>query len=105
LIRHAGTFSPVFPLPVAMIELPFRTPLMTAVGLPPLFPPCGRAAGRAAIAVSAIAVLTDPENRPAPAANPMPQNHAVFRHVRPQAGLDNGDRSCQVRTFCCEVTC
>jgi hypothetical protein len=98
LIRHRSAFSPVFPLPVAMIEPPLRTPLMTTVSAPPLFEPRGRAAGWTAIAVSAIAVLTDPENRPAAAAKPLPQNLAMYCHVRPQAGLDNGDRSCQVRT-------
>jgi len=103
LIRHAQLrlAVPIRPLPVAMIQPPFQTPLMAAVGPPALFEPCGGAAGGAAIAMAAITVLADPEHRltSAAATNPLPQNHfAVSRHVRRGRGLDNGSRSCQVRT-------
>jgi hypothetical protein len=36
--------------------------------------------------MSAIAVLTDPEDRPAAGANPLPQNHVMSRHIRPLGG-------------------
>jgi hypothetical protein len=104
LIRHArptGLAVSIFPLPVAMVQSSFRTPLVPAVGAASL-PEAGfSAASGAAIAVSAIAVRTDPEHRVATtaAANPLPENHfAMSRHPCLRAGLDNGNRSWQVRT-------
>jgi hypothetical protein len=87
-------------LPVAIIQLAFRAPLVAAVGTAPLLKPRFSAAGRTAVAPSTITVLTDPEHRVAAfaAANPLPENDfAMSLHVRPQTGLDNGSRSCQVK--------
>jgi hypothetical protein len=77
-----------------MIQPSFSTLLVAAVGAPPS-PElgCGATSG-AAIAVSAIAVLTDPEHRVASAAKPLTENYfAMNCHARPQTGLDNGNRS------------
>jgi hypothetical protein len=103
LIRHASwrVTLAVGTLPVAMIEPALRTPLVAAVGSTVLSPPGFTAAHRAAIALSAITVLTDPEHRmtSTAAANPLPQNHfARKRHVHPRRGLDNGSQSWQVKT-------
>lgn len=113
LIRHArgarplGTARPVFALAVTMIQPPLRAPLMTAIGAPPLLKPGLGAASRAAIALPAIAVPTDPEHRVAfaAAANPLSENRfAMERHPRRQAALDNGSRSWQVQDIYC-ATC
>ena len=88
-------------LPVAMIELSFRASLMAVVG--PAALPAARfeAAGLAAVTLSPVAVPADPEHCVASNrwTNPLTKNHlAMTIHVRPEAGLDNGDRSWQVRT-------
>jgi hypothetical protein len=60
----------------------------------------GTATG-AAIALSVITMLTDPEHcmTSAAAANPLPENRcALSRHTRHRRGLDNGNGSWQVRT-------
>jgi hypothetical protein len=84
----------VFPLSVTMIELPFGTLLVAAVGAPPLVAAGLLAALFAAVAMSAIAVRTDEENRVAALtkASPLPQNRFAMnrRHASSQAGLDNG---------------
>ena len=103
LIRHASwrVTLAVGTLPVAMIEPALRTLLVAAVGSTVLSPPGFTAAHRAAIALSAITVLTDPEHRmtSTAAAKPLPQNHfARKRHARRRRRLDNGSRSWQVRT-------
>ncbi len=103
LIRHASVrpSTAILPLPVAMVQSSFRTALVTVVSPASLLEPCDGAAGRAAIALSAITVLADEEDRAASAAaaNPLPKNDfAVNGHARPWAGLDNGNRSWQVRT-------
>jgi hypothetical protein len=103
LIRHAAPrlAAPIFPLPVAMVQPSFRAPLVSVVGAAALLESSFHAAGGAAIALSAITVLADPEHRvaSAAAANPLPENHfARNGHAPPQAGLDNGNRSWQVRT-------
>lgn len=88
-------------LPVAMIEPALRTLLVAAVGSTVLSPPGFAAAHLAAIALSAVTMLTDPEHRmtSTAAANSLPQNHfARKRHARPRRGLDNGSQSWQVRT-------
>ena len=65
----------VFSLSVAMIESPFQTPLVATVGPSTLAKPRLAPACQAAIALSAITVLTDPEHRltSTAAANPLPQ--------------------------------
>jgi hypothetical protein len=77
-----------------MIELPFRALLVASVGVPPLLPAGLLAALIAAVAVSAVAVRADEENRVAALtkANPLPQNRFAMnhRHASSQAGLDNG---------------
>ena len=98
MIRHARLrltqAAPVRLLAIAMIEPPFRALLVASVGGPPL--PAARllAALGAAIAVSAIAVRADEENRLAALtkANLLPQNRFAVnhRHASSQAGLDNG---------------
>ena len=92
---------PIPALPITMIEPSFRTSLVAAVGATPLMPPGFGAASEAAIALSAITVLTDIEYRVtcATAANPRMENHfAVNRHAPSLAGLDNGNGSWQVGT-------
>ena len=88
-------------LPVTMIELSFRASLVPVVGAAAL-PAAGfRAAGFAAVALSPIAVPADPEDRVAAdnRTNTLTKDHLAMKiHVRPGTGLDNGDRSWQVRT-------
>jgi hypothetical protein len=99
LIRHACPAAPVFPLAIAMIEPSFRAPLVAAVGAASL-PATGFGAARGtAIAVAAITVDADPELRSASDASPLTKDRLAMKiHARRQAGLDNGDRSWQVRT-------
>jgi hypothetical protein len=104
LIRHARSRElamSIVPLPVAMVQTTFRAALVTAVGTALLLDPGLSAATGTAIALSAVAVLADPEHLVAIAttANALPENHfAMSRHRCPPAGLDNGNRSWQVRT-------
>ena len=103
MIRHASLLSPapIRALPVAMIQPALEAPLVPAVGAASLLEPRLAAACGTAIALSPVAVLTDPEHRLASAAtaNPLPKNDFVVKvHARPQAGLDNGSHSWQVRT-------
>jgi hypothetical protein len=63
LIRHARAASPVLALTVPMIEPPFRAPLVAAVGSAPLAPPSLGPARFTAIALPAVAVPADPEDR------------------------------------------
>ena len=65
LIRHGKscvTF-PVCPLPVPMIEPTFGAPLVPAVGFSALLASHYQTASRAAIALPAVAVRTNPEHR------------------------------------------
>ena len=77
-----------------MIELPFGALLVAAVGAPPLLAAGLLAALVAAVAVPAIAMRADEENRVAALtkANSLPQNRFAMnhRHASSQAGLDNG---------------
>ena len=98
MIRHARlrltAAAPALPLAIAMIEPSFGAPLVAPVGGPPLLVAGLLAAGGAAVAVSAITVRADEENRVAlwTQANPLPQNRFAMnhRHASSQAGLDNG---------------
>ena len=88
-------------MPVAMVQPSFATPLMAAVDAAPLLETCRGTASAAAIALTAITMLTDPEHgmTPAAAAKPLPENRfAMNRHARHRRGLDNGNGSWQVRT-------
>jgi len=99
LIRHAGPPEPVFPLPVAVIEPSFRAPLVAAVGTAALPETGFGPASGTAIALSAIAVPADPEQCVASNASSLTKDRLAMKiHARRQAGLDNGDRSWQVRT-------
>ena len=99
LIRHARPPAPVLPLAVAMIEPSFGATLVAAVGAAALPAPGFGAASGTAIALSAIAVSADPEHRVASNAGPLTKDCLAMKiHARRQAGLDNGDRSWQVRT-------
>jgi hypothetical protein len=103
LIRHALP-APAFAillLPVPVVELAFQTLLIAPVGCPVLPAPRFGAARRAAIALSAIAMGTNPEHRLASlaTANTLPENHfSINRHPPTQADFDNGNGSCQGRT-------
>ena len=98
MIRHGRwrltKAATVFPLSVAMIELPFRALLVAAIGAPPLLAAGLLAALVATVAMSAIAVRADEENRVAALtkAGPLPQNRFAMnhRHASSHAGLDNG---------------
>ncbi len=96
MIRHAVLrFAfPVGALAVAVIESALRALLVPPVGGAPLPAPGSVPAGAAAIAMSAIAMRAEEEQRPALAAeaNPLTENRfAVSRHACSQAALDNGD--------------
>jgi len=83
----------VLPLPVAMIEPPFRAVLVSPVGQAPLTATGLLAAGETAIALAAITVGAQKKERAAftAQAKPWPQNHfAMNRHACSQAALDNG---------------
>jgi hypothetical protein len=102
LIRHGKscvTF-PVCPLPVPMIESAFGTPLVPAVGISALQASRQQTASRAAIALPAITVRTNPEHRLASlVANSPPENHFwINRHPPTPADFDIGNGSCQGRT-------
>jgi hypothetical protein len=60
-----------------MIEPAFGTPLVPTVGISALLASGFQTASRAAIALPAVAVRTNPEHRLASlaAANPLPENH------------------------------
>ena len=76
-----------------MIKPAFPALLMPPVGTPPLFEPGLPAAFGAAIAMPAITVRTDEEDRVALPArtNPLKKNRFAVnrRHASSQAGLDN----------------
>ena len=93
--------SAVRTLPVTVIEAAFGTMLVAAVGGAALLASGLAAASRAAVALAAIAVRTNPEHRLASlaAANPLPENHfSMNRHPSTQADFDNGNGSCQGKT-------
>jgi hypothetical protein len=88
-------------LAVAMIQLSFGASLMAVVGSPALSPTRFGAAGFATVALSAVAVPADPEDGVASDSrtNALTEDYLAMKiHVRREAGLDNGDRSWQVKT-------
>jgi hypothetical protein len=100
LIRHAwpAPALAVLLLPIPVVEPAFGALLIAAIGRPVLSPSGFSAARRAAIALSAIAMRTNPEHRLAsrPAANALPENHfSMNRHPPTEADFDNGNSSCQ----------
>ncbi len=87
-----------------MIELSFRASLMAVVGAASLPAPGFNATGLAAVTLPAVAVPADPEDCVASDSrtNALTEDHlAMPIHVRREAGLDNGNRSWQVRTSLC----
>ena len=103
MIRHARpapTLAVVL-LPIPVVEPAFGALLIAAVGRPVLPAPGSGAASWAAVALSAIAMCTDPEHCLAflAAANALPENHfSMNRHPPRQADFNNGNGSCQGRT-------
>jgi len=91
-IRHVFALAAsVRVLAVAMIQESFGAALVAAVGAAVLLEAGLGAAGQAAVAVSTIAALTDPEDRLAAQTNSLTENHfAMPGHCEPQARLDNG---------------
>ena len=89
-------------LAIAMIELPFGALLVASVGAPPLLPAGLLAALVAAVAVSAVAVRADEENRVAALtkANSLPQNRFAMnhRHASSQADWTTAVVSWQLKT-------
>lgn len=85
MIRHGrlslAQAASVRVLAIAMIELPFGALLVASVGAPPLLPAGLLAALVAAVAVSAVAVRADEENRVAALtkANSLPQNRFAMK--------------------------
>ena len=76
-----------------MVEPPFGTLLVAAIGGASLTEPCLPAAGETAIALPAITVATQKKHCAAfmMQTNPWSQNHfARSRHAYSQAALDNG---------------
>ena len=86
--------APVRLLPIAMIEPSFGTPLVAPVGVPPLLAAGLLAALGAAVAVSAIAVRADEENRVAAMteAKPLPQNRFAVNHRQASSQAGTGQR-------------
>ncbi|HLV96024.1 MAG TPA: hypothetical protein VKS44_12595 [Candidatus Acidoferrales bacterium] len=102
MIRHArpAPALAVLLLPIPVVEPAFGTLLIAAVGRPVRSAPGFGATRRAAIALSAIAMCTNPENRLASlaAANALPENQFTMnRHPPTQADFDSGNSSCQGR--------
>ena len=105
LIRHARLGLPaaatVIALTIAMIEPSFGALLVAAVGAPPLVEAGLLTALGVAVALSAIAVRTDPKRRLASlaATNSRPEHHfSMNRHTSTPADFDNGNGSCQGKT-------
>jgi hypothetical protein len=103
LIRHArpAPALTVLLLPLPVVESAFQALLIAAIGRPVLPAPGFGAARRAAIALSAIAMCTNPEHRLASlaAANTLPENHfALNRHPPTRGDFDKGNGSCQGKT-------
>jgi hypothetical protein len=103
LIRHArpAPALAVLLLAIPVVEPAFGTLLIAAVGRPVLPVPGFGAVRRAAMALSAIAMCTNPEHRLAflAAANAPPENHfSMNRHPPTQADFDKANGSCQGRT-------
>jgi hypothetical protein len=76
-----------------MVQPSFQTPLMAAVGAAALLETRFGTASGAAITLTPITMLADPEHclTSAAAANPLPENRFTMnRHARRRRGLDNG---------------
>lgn len=102
LIRHAGRLRlpvPVLALPVSMVQPPFRTPLVAAVGAAPLIDSRRATAIVTAIALPAVAVPADPKHRLTATAEPLPENRfAMSVQARPWRGWTTTTESWHGRT-------
>jgi hypothetical protein len=91
---------PIRALAIAMILAPFRALLVPAVGQAVLLPARLLSTQVAAVVLSPVTVATDPEDLATAAgtANSLTEdNFGAGRHPRPKVGLDNGDRSWQLK--------
>jgi hypothetical protein len=99
LIRHAGALTlAVVALAIAMVEAPFGTLLMAAVGFTALSAAGFLAATEAAITLAAIAVRAEIEHRPTgrKVTNALAENCGTSsRHRFREAAVDNRRRSWQ----------
>jgi hypothetical protein len=86
--------APVRLLPIAMIEPSLGTPLVASVGGSPLLAAGMFAALGTAVAVSAVTVRADEENRLAALtkANPLPQNRFAVNHRHASSQAWTGQR-------------
>jgi hypothetical protein len=84
----------VRPLTIAMIEPPFGTPLVAPVGAPSLLAAGLFTALGAAVAVAAVTVCADEENRLAALskAKPLPQNRFAVNHCHASSQAGTGQR-------------
>ena len=104
LIRQfrLGLALQVVVLPVQVVPFAFRAALMAAVGFTVLAETCRRAAGLAAITMSAITMRADVEQGIAIAAQTKPRAEnriAVFHHAPSRRALTTELISWQVRTI------
>ncbi len=105
LIRHAGCdeLLSVGTLTVSVIELSFKTPLMTEVCGASLVGASFGAAEIAAILMAAITVAADPERTAVtlcPTKSLTQNNFVCMYHPRPKARLDISCRSWQLKAIC-----
>lgn len=91
-IRHAsrtGLATPILALPVAMVLAPFRTLLVATVGQAVLLPTRFEPTPQAAVLLSTVALVADPED-PATVAGTTKSltenNFGAGRHPSPQGG-------------------
>ena len=107
-IRHAffaprpGSPTTIVALAIAVVLSPFRTLLVATVGDAMLLAKACPATQRTAVALSSITVAADPEDPAAcvgAAKSLMENRFGTNRHLRPEAGLDNGQSSWQVRAI------
>jgi hypothetical protein len=86
--------APVRLLAIAMVEPSFRALLVASVGGPPLPEASLFAALGTAVALSAVAVRTDEENRLAALtmAKPLPQNRFAVNHHHASSQAGTGQR-------------
>jgi hypothetical protein len=90
---------PILALAIAMVLAPFRALLVTVVGQAVLLLAHALPTEVAAVVLSSVTVTTDPEDLATAAGttNSLTEdNFGVGRHLRPEVGLDNGDRSWQL---------
>ena len=103
LIRHAGRLAAtILPLAIPMIEPPFQTLLMTAVGLTPLLAARLLATTRAAVTLTMITAGTQIKWKTAPigTAQLLAENNRLDRHPAAKTSLSR--QSLDSRRHSCE---